>query len=145
MSSITIQQIDRDSPLYKGVFDLREKILRQPLGLSLYQEDLSEEANDLIFAAVGDGVVTGCVMLRPMPGAKLKLRQMAVDDTLQQKGVGRLLVAAAEAYGRQHHFKQVVLHARKHAVGFYEKLAYHTEGPEFEEVGIPHMAMQKLL
>lgn len=145
MPSTIVQELDQKNPLYKGVFDLREKILRQPLGLSLHNEDLSEEAGDSIFAAVSDGTVIGCVMLRPAGSSKLKLRQMAVDGTLQQKGIGRLLVEAAEAYGRDNNFKQIVLHARKHAIGFYEKLGYQTEGPEFEEVGIAHMLMQKLL
>lgn len=145
MSSMTIQQLDRKSPLYTGVFELRERILRQPLGLSLHNEDLGEEVDDRIFAAVSGGVVIGCVMLRPTGNARLKLRQMAVDNTLQQKGVGRLLVEAAEAYGRENNFKQMVLHARSNAVGFYEKLGYRTEGREFEEVSIPHMLMQKLL
>jgi predicted GNAT family N-acyltransferase len=37
------------------------------------------------------------------------------------------------------------MHARKSAVGFYEKLGYEIEGDEFEEVTIPHYEMQKTL
>jgi predicted GNAT family N-acyltransferase len=37
------------------------------------------------------------------------------------------------------------MHARKSAVGFYEKLGYKIVGDEFEEVTIPHFEMQKTL
>ncbi len=37
------------------------------------------------------------------------------------------------------------MHARKTAVGFYEKLGYFSTGGEFEEVTIPHNIMEKKL
>jgi predicted GNAT family N-acyltransferase len=37
------------------------------------------------------------------------------------------------------------MHARKTAVGFYEKLGYKRIGNEFLEVTIPHYAMEKAL
>jgi predicted GNAT family N-acyltransferase len=37
------------------------------------------------------------------------------------------------------------MHARKHAVGFYEKMGYKARGNEFIEVTIPHFAMEKQL
>jgi predicted GNAT family N-acyltransferase len=39
----------------------------------------------------------------------------------------------------------MVMHARKSALGFYEKLGYTPEGDEFEEVTIPHYLMRKKL
>jgi predicted GNAT family N-acyltransferase len=35
------------------------------------------------------------------------------------------------------------LHARKTAIGFYEKLAYAVVGGEFTEVGVAHVKMIK--
>jgi predicted GNAT family N-acyltransferase len=37
------------------------------------------------------------------------------------------------------------MHARKNAVGFYEKMGYRVKGPEFLEVSIPHYEMEKEL
>jgi predicted GNAT family N-acyltransferase len=37
------------------------------------------------------------------------------------------------------------MHARKSAVGFYEKLGYHIASEEFMEVNIPHYMMEKML
>jgi predicted GNAT family N-acyltransferase len=35
------------------------------------------------------------------------------------------------------------MHARKTALGFYEKLGYRVAGDEFIEVTIPHYVMEK--
>ncbi|MEJ7682070.1 MAG: GNAT family N-acetyltransferase [Segetibacter sp.] len=37
------------------------------------------------------------------------------------------------------------MHARKSAVGFYEKLGYKIVGDEFLELNIPHYIMEKQL
>ena len=39
----------------------------------------------------------------------------------------------------------MILHARETAVVFYEKLGYSSLGDQFEEVTIPHWAMEKRL
>ena len=41
--------------------------------------------------------------------------------------------------------KTIVLHARHHAIGFYQKLGYAICSEPFEEVGIKHVIMQKEL
>jgi predicted GNAT family N-acyltransferase len=37
------------------------------------------------------------------------------------------------------------MHARKDAIGFYEKQGYKISGDEFTEVTIPHFVMEKKL
>lgn len=130
---------------YSSVFDLRERVLRQPLGQSLHNDDLSGEVHEFTLAAVDGQRVEGCVMLRPLPDGELKLRQMAVSPGLQGRGIGAQLVGAAEALGRERGFCKITLHARNTAIGFYERLGYRVEGSEFEEVGIPHHYMFKQL
>jgi len=51
----------------------------------------------------------------------------------------------AENIARDRGFQKITMHARKTAVGFYEKLGYRVCGQEFEEVTIPHYVMEKLL
>jgi GNAT superfamily N-acetyltransferase len=68
---------------------------------------------------------------------------MAVLSGLQGKGIGRVIMTFAENIARDRGFKRLNMHARKTAQGFYEKLGYHMEGPEFEEVTIPHVEMVK--
>jgi predicted GNAT family N-acyltransferase len=38
---------------------------------------------------------------------------------------------------------QVHLNAQSSALGFYERLGFRADGPEFDEVGIPHRRMRQ--
>lgn len=143
MENITIQQIDAASPLYTEVWELREEILRKPLGLSLKNEDLSRDNHNAIFIAQADDRVIGCVFLEPLSGGSIQLRAMAVYVHWQGKGIGKLLVQHAESYAWSQGYMRIELHARKVALGFYDSMGYTSYGPEFTEVGIPHYMMEK--
>ena len=145
MSAITIQIIDVTDPAYQQVWQVREEVLRKPLGMSLKNEDLSMDAEDVIFAAMADDKVVGCVMLHPVTPGVMKLRQMAVYDEWQGKGIGRLLVQAAEKFAKDNGYEKIVLHARMVAVDFYSKMEYTITSDEFTEVGIPHVVMEKMM
>lgn len=143
MENITISYITINSPKYKQVWELREEVLRKPLGLSLKNEDLSWDNNDVMFIAEHNGKVIGCLMLHEVAGGDIKLRQMAVYNNWQGKGIGRMLVNSAEKFCAEKGYCRIVLHARKEALGFYNALGYAAHGDEFSEVGIPHFAMVK--
>ncbi len=128
------------------IWQLREAVLRRPLGLSLRDEDLSGELEEqTLYAADTAGQILGCLMLRRLDEMRMKLRQMAVSPEVQRLGIGRLLVGKAEEVARQQGCQRMELHARAHAVGFYEKLGYQVEGASFQEVGIPHRRMCKFI
>jgi predicted GNAT family N-acyltransferase len=137
--------VDPHSALYQQVFHLREEVLRKPLGMSLHNEDLSRDYTDTIMAGLLDGQVVACLMLHPKNSETVQLRQMAVYDHLQGRGLGRALVAAAEKLAAEKGYKKMILHARQVALGFYKSMDYVVVGDEFAEVGIPHYAMEKLL
>lgn len=124
---------------------LRDAVLRQPIGFSLYDEDLSGEQEDITLAALAGNEVVGCVLLHPADADTYKLRQMAVAPEHANNGIGRQLLEVAEAYAQQHGKTIITLHARVTAMGFYEKLGYEKQGDVFTEVGIPHVLMQKML
>lgn len=128
---------------YQKVFDLREALLRQPIGLSLHDEDLSAEVNDHTLVATIDNIIVACLILTPKEGDRVQLRQMAVAAELQGEGIGKRLVEYAEQYAWEQGFDCIILHARIVARGFYEKLQYITVSDEFTEVGIPHVVMEK--
>lgn len=145
MSDIIIKLIDANSPEYQGVWQVREHMLRKPLGMSLRNENIDWDREALIFAALHNELVIGCVLLTRIDEQTAKLRAMAVCDAWQGKGVGRLLVNALEETALQNGYKKIALHARKVALDFYKKLDYAIIGNEFTEVGIPHYKMEKEL
>lgn len=130
---IVITQVG--GPYYEDTVRLRQRILRDPLGLVL---DTSGDHGRVFFVAIEQGRVVGTVALE---GGKL--RAMAVDA--QTRGIGRLLVARLEEEARARGLARIDLHARRTAVGFYEKLGYVAEGEPFVEVTIPHIAMWKVI
>jgi predicted GNAT family N-acyltransferase len=143
MDGISIQQVSVDSPEYQQVYGLREAVLRVPIGLSLANEDLSKDGEDIILTASENDTIIGCLMLQRKDEEVIKFRQMAVADKLQGKGIGNLLIAAGEKLSKEKGYKKVVLHARESAYGFYLKAGYKVTSDLFTEVGIPHYVMEK--
>ena len=140
-----IKQIDFGSKEYQQMLNLRQEILRTPLQLSLGDEDLGYEKNAILIAALDDDIMLGCCVLTPHEKHVIQLRQMAVQGNLQGKGIGATLMNYAENISRDKGYKKLMMHARKSAVGFYEKLGYKISSDEFSEVTVPHLIMEKKL
>lgn len=143
MESIIFKTITPQDEGYKAVFNLREAVLRKPIGLSLHNEDLSNEVNDHILIATINDTIAACLILSPKGNNRVQLRQMAVSPEWQGKNIGKQLVQYAEQFAWQHGYNNIVLHARITAQGFYHKLDYAAVGNVFTEVGIPHIEMEK--
>lgn len=140
---MALKIIDHGSPDYTDMVRLREDILRKPLGLSFTPEELEKEKSNLMMGAYEDDKILGCCMLVEEDPQTARLRQMAVLNDLQGKGVGKALIQFAENLARDHGYRRMTMHARKNAVGFYEKMGYKVQGTEFDEVTIPHVVMEK--
>ena len=142
---MALKLIDHGSPEYRQMIDLRMHILRKPLGLSFTEEELQKEKNDILIGCFDDDKLEGCCLLTETGPGEVRLRQMAVISGLQGKGLGRALMQFAENIARDRGYKKITMHARKTAIGFYEKLGYKTTGGEFVEVTVPHFIMEKSL
>ena len=137
--------IDHGSPEYRQMVQLRDDILRKPLGLNFTEEELETEKDNLLMAAYEDDHLLGCCMLVEEDPQTVRLRQMAVINDLQGKGIGSALMNFAENLARDRGYKRITMHARKNALGFYEKMGYKQVGEEFEEITISHYVMEKQL
>ena len=140
-----IKQIDHGSIEYDQMVKLRQEILRKPLNLSFESAELDREINDILIAALDEDVMLGCCLLAPMENGVVRLRQMAVQNNVQGKGIGASMMNYAENLARDKGYKKLIMHARETAVGFYEKLGYKKVGKEFTEVSLPHYIMEKIL
>ena len=142
---MALKLIDHGSKEYQEMVDLRFQILRKPLGLGFTDEDLAAEKNDILIGVYDDDKIEACCILTKTDPKTVRLRQMAVGAPLQGKGIGRALMTFAENIARDHGYRRLTMHARKSAVGFYEKSGYKVCSDEFEEVTIPHYVMEKEL
>jgi predicted GNAT family N-acyltransferase len=142
---MALKIIDHNSKEYRQMVDLRYQILRKPLGLSFTDEELATEKDDILLGCYEDDSLEACCVLSKTEPKTVRLRQMAVSANLQGKGIGRVLMSFAENIARDHGYKRLTMHARKSAVGFYEKNGYKVCSDEFLEVTIPHFVMEKEL
>jgi N-acetylglutamate synthase-like GNAT family acetyltransferase len=140
-----LKQIDHGSKEYEQMIKLRFEILRKPLHLDFSKEELEKEKHDILIGAFEDDKMLGCCLLTKVDKHCVRLRQMAVQNNLQGKGIGASLMNFAENVARDHGYKRIIMHARKTATGFYEKLGYTVTGKEFIEISIPHVVMEKKL
>ncbi len=142
---MALKILDHGSHEYRLMVKLREDMLRKPLGLGFTLQELEEEKDHMLIAAFEEDDILGCCMLVEEDPKTVRLRQMTVLNDLQGKGIGRALMGFAENIARDRGFKVLSMHARKNAIGFYEKMGYKIASDEFTEVTIPHYVMEKKL
>ena len=145
ISNMKIRLITHGSEEYLAELELRNKVLRIPLGLDVQQDDLSNEHLHYHIGAFDDDKLVGVLVLTPLNTSEVKMRQVAVEEYLQGKGVGKKLVEYSEQFAKEKGFRTIVMNARDVAVPFYEKLGYEKDGDMFVEVTIPHFKLFKNL
>jgi GNAT superfamily N-acetyltransferase len=142
---MALKIIEHGTEDYRKMVSLRNEILRKPLGLIFTDDELEREKDDILIGAFDDDKILACCLITKEEGSTCRLRQMAVQNNLQGKGIGATMMNFAENVARDRGFRIMSMHARKTAIGFYEKLGYKVSGNEFQEVTIPHFVMQKIL
>ena len=134
------------TPEYDELVQLRTKILRKPLGLEFTIDQLSNEYNDFHFGIYNQELkLLGGMIFNNIGNNTLKMRQVAVDDVCQNKGIGKFMVKQSEKWAKEKGFNKIELNARDTAIPFYQSLGYDAEGEIFIEVSIPHLKMVKNL
>lgn len=103
--------------------------------------DADDAAALQLLAVDSAGRAIGCARLLPDG----HIGRMAVLPGWRGRGVGRALLDAAVRAAQAHGHTLLQLSAQTHAAGFYVGAGFVAVGPEYEEAGIPHVAMQKRL
>ncbi len=91
-----------------------------------------------LLALDGAGQAIGCARLLPDG----HIGRMAVLPEWRGRGVGRALLAAAVEAARMRGHTMLRLSAQTHAADFYARAGFVAIGAEYEEAGIPHVAMR---
>ena len=93
----------------------------------------------LAYSEEGEAVATG----RLLPDGHIG--RMAVLKAWRGKGVGGAILGRLITAARGRGDTQIELFAQTHAIAFYRKYGFAESGPVFEEAGIPHQAMRRML
>jgi predicted GNAT family N-acyltransferase len=143
-----LKQIEFESKEYKQMLELRNEVLRKPIHWPLFV--FGETENEVSYFHFGgfdektNALLTCCILVH-YSGVEVQLKQMAASPNIQGKGLGLELLKHVEKFAIAKRYLRLFMHARKTAVGFYQKNGYKVVGEEFEEVGLPHFKMEKNL
>jgi predicted GNAT family N-acyltransferase len=72
-----------------------------------------------------------------------KIARVAVLPQYRGTGAGLAIMRRLLELAAERGFEEVYLNAQVYARGFYEQLGFRADGPEFDEVGIPHQRMRR--
>ncbi|MCI1189991.1 GNAT family N-acetyltransferase [Hymenobacter sp. DH14] len=152
MNSTPAIHAPRTPAEWAAYYALRYAVLRQP-----WQQPPGSErvpADDepgtihalLLAEAAGAPEALAVGMLQPTGPGQGQIRFMAVAPEAAGTGAGRCVVAYLEEQARAVGIREIVLHSREAAMGFYKKLGYAVVEPSHVLFGvIPHFLMQKQL
>jgi predicted GNAT family N-acyltransferase len=124
--------------------ELREDVLRKPLGTVFSQDELDAEENHVHIIGLYNSELVATAVLVP-EGKALKMQRVAVKEMLRNVGIGSSMILFCETVASSESYNMLYCHARDTAVDFYVKNGYVMEGDYFDEDGIPHVKMFKHL
>lgn len=117
--------------------DLRGRVLRDGRPHEGFPED--DWPATFHLGVRDDGVLVGVASFIPRGDGTWQLRGMAVEASVQGRGIGRAILAAAEARLRAAGARAAWANGRDSALGFYERLGWRVVGDGYPMgSGIPH-------
>jgi predicted GNAT family N-acyltransferase len=144
MELSTIVEILATDPLMSAVYALRHEVfvLEQQVPEELEVDEDDKVATHL--AALSYGEVIGTLRIVHHERTA-KIGRMAILASARKQGIGRELMERAAATASRAGADEIILGAQLTARGFYERLGYVEEGAVFDDAGIPHVMMRKVL
>ncbi|WP_333777253.1 GNAT family N-acetyltransferase [Streptomyces sp. IBSBF 3136] len=155
MSVPVTVRIAEDPADREACFAVRKEVFVAEQGVP---QDIEYDAYDAVAVHVlavgedGEPLGTGRLLFGEAAAAKTggdasvgSLGRLAVVRAARGLGIGVALVRAIEEAAGAHGLTAVDLHAQTQALGFYERLGYEAYGPEFQDAGIPHRSMRRVL
>jgi YbgC/YbaW family acyl-CoA thioester hydrolase len=134
------------SALERDAAPLRRAVFVDEQGIPESEEWDAADATALHAVAInalGQAVGTGR-LLAAEPGVG-KIGRMAVHRALRGTGVGARVLAALIEAARTRGDHTLRLSAQRTAMGFYQRQGWQCVGEPYDEVGIPHQAMERRL
>lgn len=137
---------DTMSDIYLDAVRIRQKVFVQEQGVPANLEIDGNEAYSVHFVLyTDDKKPAATVRLLPLDNHTFKLQRLAVLKEYRGNKLGAEIVAEAEAFAQQQGFKTIELGAQLSAEKFYQKLGYVAYGELFQDAGIEHVHMKKMI
>ncbi|MGL4860216.1 MAG: GNAT family N-acetyltransferase [Enterobacteriaceae bacterium] len=132
-----VKEIAYQSKEYDEAFALRNLLLRVPLGLDMYTEDLSREVKSVHAAAYIEGEMVGAMNFYEQTPGVYYLQQIVVSENRHNCGIGKKMMVFMEEYLKEKGADKITMNARVSAQKFYDILGYYTVGDVFSKPNFP--------
>lgn len=124
---------------------IRVKVFQEEQGVDPDLEfDGKDETAEHLLAYL-DRQPVGTARVRLLDPQTAKIERLAVLDSARGKGLGKQLMEKAIEVAAHKQAKEVVINAQNYIKGLYLQLSFVQEGGTFEEAGILHVKMRKVL
>lgn len=137
-----MKEIKVFSHLPKEAKAIREKVFIEEQGFQREYDETDEIATHLVLYEDDEAMGT-CRIFPGECSAVYNFGRLAVRKEYRGRGLGRDLLAGAEALAKEQGGECLTLHAQLHAKDFYEKAGYAVCGELEYEEGCPHIPMKK--
>lgn len=123
------------------IFGIRRTVfvIEQAVPEEIEMDDLDAGAQHVLACIDGSPAGTGRIT------AAGRIGRMAVLREYRGRGVGREILLALIEIGQSYAVDRLCLSAQCHAIPFYERMGFVAQGDVYEEAGIPHRWMERLL
>ncbi|MEI9998615.1 MAG: GNAT family N-acetyltransferase [Verrucomicrobiota bacterium] len=91
------REIAFGSEEYHRALELRDEVLRRPLGLAWTPAERADEPRGLHLGCFDGGRLLATMVLQPLDAATIRMRQVAVAEEARRGGIGTALAMHAEA------------------------------------------------
>jgi len=136
----------RDEEELAAALALREQVFcgEQGVTVAADRDGLDDEAIHLV-AVDGGGSMLGTCRLLIAGASGARFGRLCVIAAARGRGVGGALLAEAEREARASGAHRIGMHAQTNALGLYQRAGFTTYGEPFDEEGIEHVGMEKML
>ncbi len=134
-----------NSKTYLDALTIRKEVFveEQQVPVSMEIDDLEDKTLHLV--GYEEGIPVATARIFPMENGKYKVQRVAIRKAAREKKYGSILMQEIERHIRELGGRRLFLGAQNHAIGFYEKVGYTICGEEYEEAGILHHDMDKMI
>ena len=141
MILFAIAQSDTD---IQNAFRLRHKVfvVEQHVPEEMELDEFDAQAIHVVAKDDDQVVGTGRLLVENNKG---HIGRLAVNKIYRRQHIGSGIMSKFEEIAKERNLTELYFHAQTHAQKFYELLGYTPRGEKFDEAGIEHVEMYKIL
>jgi predicted GNAT family N-acyltransferase len=144
MDSLKIETVQYQGSMV-AIDQIRTKVFQEEQGVSAELEFDGLDPSAIHFLAYVNGKAVGTARIREIDGDTVKIERLAVLPNYRKQGIGRKLMKSALSTIVQQGKPIAIIHAQAYIAQLYEQLGFAIVGEQFNEAGIPHVKMVKMI